>query len=149
MWFWYIRFAVDWMIWFIFADKKRWRELFPVGLLAGLLGTTSDMITYYYPLWKYDNDVSPIPRLINTWGIYIVVVYLFIQWLPAKRSFRRMFVYFFFWTSVAFSLEWFHIYTGHMTYHLWWNMRWSYLADWILFLTFYFYYKIFRFERMR
>jgi len=28
MLFWYIRFALEWTIWLIFADKKRWRELF-------------------------------------------------------------------------------------------------------------------------
>jgi len=147
--FWYIRFALEWSIWIIFADKKRWRELFPVGLLAGLYGTTSDVITYYYPLWKYDGDLSPIPRLLNTWGMYIVVVYLFIQYLPPQRSFGRMLAYWFLWTSITVSIEKIHIITGHMTYHLWWNMYCSYLADWALFSIFYLYYKIFKFERMR
>lgn len=149
MLFWYIRFALEWSIWIIFADKKRWRELFPVGFLAGLYGTTTDVVTNYYPLWKYDGDISPIPRLLNTWGMYIVVVYLFIQYLPSNRSFGRMLAYWFLWTSIAVSIEKIHIITGHMTYHLWWNMYYSYLADWVLFSIFYFYYKIFKFERMR
>jgi|GEM_PF-2889474 hypothetical protein len=51
MLFWYIRFALEWTIWLIFADKKRWRELLPVGLIAGLYGATTDIITYHYPLW--------------------------------------------------------------------------------------------------
>jgi len=149
MLFWYIRFAMEWTIWLIFADKKRWRELLPVGLIAGLYGATTDIITNHYPLWKYDDNISPIPQLVNTWGMYIVVVYLFLQWLPSERSFRRMFVYCFFWTSIALFIEWFHVYTGHMTYHLWWNIWWSYCADWILFSIFYLYYKIFDFKRMR
>ncbi|MBP2626938.1 MAG: hypothetical protein H6Q68_1649 [Firmicutes bacterium] len=147
--FWYIRFALEWSIWIIFADKKRWRELFPAGFMAGLYGTTTDIITYYYPLWKYDGDVSPIPRLVNTWGMYIVVVYLFLQYLPSKRSFGRILVYWFIWTSIAAAIEKIHVITGHMTYHLWWNMYCSYLADWVLFSIFYLYYKIFKFERMR
>lgn len=149
MLFWYIRFVLEWTIWLIFADKKRWRELFPVGFIAGLYGATTDTITQHYPLWKYDDNISPIPHLVNTWGIYIVVVYLFLQWLPSKRTFGRMFVYWFLWTSATISIEWFHVHTGHMKYHLWWNIHWSYLADWVLFLTFYLYYKIFQFERMR
>jgi hypothetical protein len=28
--FWYIKFAIEWLVWLIFADKRRWRELFSV-----------------------------------------------------------------------------------------------------------------------
>ena len=149
MLFWYIRFALEWTIWLIFADKKRWRELLPVSFMAGLLGTTTDLITFYHPLWQYDGDISPIPRLLNTWGIYVVITYLFIQWLPSKRTFWRMFVYWFLWTGATIIFEWMHGYMGHMTYPLWWRMYHSYIADWILFTVFYQYYNIFKFERLR
>ena len=149
MLFWYLRFFLEWIIWIIFADKKRWRELFPIGFMAGLYGSTTDIITSHYALWKYDDDLSSIPRLINTWGMYIIIVYLFIQYLPSKRSFGRMFAYWFFWTSIAIIIEKIHLITGHMTHHLWWNIYYSYIADWILFSLFYLYYKIFQFEKMR
>lgn len=149
MLFWYIRFALEWCIWIVFADKKRWRELLPVSFFAGLLAMITDIITFYYPLWKYDGDISPIPRLLNTWGIYVVVVYLFIQYLPAKKSFGRMLSYWFAWTTLTMIIEKVHIITGHMTYHLWWTAYHSYFANWSLFLIFYLYYKIFNFERLR
>lgn len=148
MLFWYARFALEWSIWIIFADKKRWRELFPVSFMAGLYGTTSDIITYYYPLWKYDGDISPMPRLINTWGIYIVVVYLFIQNIPARRTLGRMLGYWLFWTSISITIEKIHAIMGHITYPLWWNIYYSYLADWVLFSSFYLYYKLFNFEKL-
>ena len=66
MHFWYIRFALEWTVWLILADKKRWRELFPVGFMAGLYGDTTDILSPYCSLWKYDGNVSPIPQLINT-----------------------------------------------------------------------------------
>ena len=66
MHFWYIRFALEWTVWLVFADKKRWRELFPVGLMAGLCGATTDIFIPHCSLWKYDGNTSPIPQLVNT-----------------------------------------------------------------------------------
>lgn len=36
--FWSIRLQYFWILWSIFADKTRWREMLPVCILASLLG---------------------------------------------------------------------------------------------------------------
>jgi len=145
--FWYIRSVVDLTIWLIFADKKMWRELLPVCFLGSLLGETSDSITHHYLLWEYDYNTSVLPELLNNWVLYIVVIWLFIQWLPTKRTLGRMFGYWFMWTAVALAIERIHLKTGHIIYYQWWNMYCSYIVDWVLFSIFYLYYKLFHFEK--
>ncbi len=148
MYFWYILFAIEWLIWLIFADKVRWRELLPVSFFASLLGATTDVITHHIPLWTYDNNNSFIPHLLNDWGIYIVVTYLFIQWLPQRRTFRSIFWYWFVWTAMVIIIEFIYIETGHMHYHNGWSLWKSYCADWILFSILYQFHKIFHLEKL-
>jgi hypothetical protein len=146
--YYYIRFAIEWIIWFMFADKKRWREIFPVCIFAGFLGSLSDSVMHQYSLWMFDYGISVIPDLLDDLGTYIVFTYLFIQWLPGTRTFLLLFGYFFLWTIVALVIEYIHLKTGHMTFHKWWTIWYSYIADWILFWLIYKYYHMFRFERL-
>ncbi len=141
-------FIIAWILWILLADKKRWRELFPVALLASFLGCITDNIMHYYTLWHYQNGHPLLIYLLNDFGVYIVVTYLFIQWLPKERSFRSMFGYWFIWTGMSISLELIYHATNHLIYHQWWNSWWSYLADWILYWIFYEYHKIFNLKKL-
>jgi len=136
--------------WLIFADKTRWRELIPVSFFAGFVGSLTDTIVCHYRLWDYYDPLIPQPILMlgDDLTIYIVVTYLFIQWLPTKRKFWNMVLYWFMWTAVAITIEWIHIKTGHMDHHLWWSYWHSYVADWLLFFIFYKYHQIFQFEKL-
>jgi hypothetical protein len=49
---------------------------------------------------------------------------------------------------VTISLELLYKSTGRLIYHQWWNIWCSYLADWLLFVLFYYYYRLFRFENL-
>jgi hypothetical protein len=139
-------FIISWAAWLIFADKRRWRELTPVSLFAALLGAQTDIIMHYYRLWEYDPAL--VVEILDDTGIYIVVTYLFIQWLPKNRSPRVMFGYWFVWTALAITVEFIFLATGHIHYHRWWNIGWSYLADWLLFGIFYLYHKVLRLEKL-
>lgn len=144
--FFVIRFAIEWTIWLLFADKKRWRELFPVAFFASLLGCLTDDLMHHYRLWEYDGQL--LSDFTNNFGCYVVVTYLFIQWLPKGEKFWNLFLYWFIWTGFAISYEWLHIITNHMVYHQWWGIHLSYIADWILFFIFYQYHKIFNFKKL-
>lgn len=135
-------FITTWILWILFADKKRWRELFPVALFASFLGCLTDNIMHYYTLWQYQKGHPLMTSLLNDFGVFLVATYLFIQWLPKERAFRSMFGYWFIWTGLSISLELIYHATNHLIYHQWWNSWWSYLADWILFWIFYEYHKI-------
>lgn len=149
--FFIVRFIVFWAVWLLVADKKRWKELFPVAFFAALLGQFSDQaFMKFYKLWEYHepHDTGPIYsfflEVLNDLSVYMVVTYLFIQWLPNNRTAWNMFRYWFSWTVFAIMVELIHIKTGHMTYHQWWNLGYSYLADWILFWVFYQFHKRFK-----
>jgi hypothetical protein len=119
-----------WTCWFISADKSRWRELFLVGIFAGFLDGFADTSAYYYPLWGYHGMAnSIIPDLFDSLGLYIVVAYLFIHWLPEHRTIACLLTYWLFWNLITIVIEWIHVYTGHMSYGVSWNMAYSYFLD--------------------
>jgi hypothetical protein len=148
--FFYARFIISWSCWLIFADKARWKEIFPVCIFASFLSLISDEIVYsYIPYWEYyGNEPNIVRNLMDDFGVYMVVTYLFIQWLPQKQTFFRMFSYCFAWTALAITIEYVHVITGHMAHYHGWSFWHSYVSDWILFLTFYEYHKVFHFERL-
>ena len=143
-------FAFAWSVWLLLADKRRWKELFPVGIFAGYLAGISDDLMRRVELWSYKMDPAnnALVEFLTDIGIYIVSTYLFIQWLPEKSRFWSMFRYFFIWTAFTIGIEFIFYVTGHIQYHKWWNLGWSYLSDWFLFWIFYKFYKIFNFERL-
>ena len=118
--FFIVSFIIVLGTWLIFADKTRWRELLPVGFFAGFLGAITDGIVCHYRLWDYHDTLIPsvIVMMGDDLSIYIVVVFLFIQWLPTKRMLWNMVLYWFMWTAIAITIEWIHITTGHMHHHL-------------------------------
>ena len=146
--FYLIWFVLSWVFWIVFSDKNRWREIFPVSIFAVCLDSIADIITSLYPLWNYDGNVIRILPYIDGPGIYIVVPYLFIQWLPKQQTLLHILKYFFIWTIFSLAFEIIHLKTGHMHYGLWWNIGWSYLADWILFFLFYQFHSIFQLTKL-
>lgn len=143
MTFWIARLIFDWVLWLIFADKKRWKEILPVCFFASWVSYIVESQIYHnWQLWSYSGQPN-IALAINGFGIYIVVTYLFIQWLPENRTAANLFYYLFLWTAVCIVFEYFHLLTGNFMYHKWWNLAYSYLADWILFYGFYKYYLLF------
>lgn len=148
--FFLLRFIIAWIIWFIFADKKRWRELFSISFFASAIGSSTDHLMHYFDLWRYESDFINkfIINAIDDWGIYVVVTYLFIQWLPKNRKLKNMLIYWFVWSTSAISIEFMHIKTNHMTYNNGWSLLHSYISDWILFFLFYKVYQLFKYESL-
>ena len=145
-----IRFVIVWIIWFVYADKKRWKEILPVSLFASCLGFLADILIEYYPYWEYSEESLP-PLFLeigDEFEIFPVVTYLFIQWLPANETMKNMFLYFFGWTAVAIFIEYIHLVTDHMEYLNSWTMWHSYVSDWILFWLFYMYHRILNLRRL-
>jgi len=84
----------------------------------------------------------------DDFDVYIIVTYLFIQWLPQRQSFFNMFFYWFAWTTMSITIEHIHVITGHMAHYNSWTIWHSYIADWILFAIFYQYHKILELEKL-
>jgi hypothetical protein len=148
--FFYMRFLISWTCWLFFSDKARWKEMVPVCAFALCLSLISDQIVDWYVIyWEYyGNEPKIIRKLLDDFDVYIIVTYLFIQWLPEKRSFFKMFSYWFAWTALAISIEYIHVKTGHMAHYNGWTFWHSYISDWILFWLFYQYHKILQLEKL-
>lgn len=144
------RFIIAWLCWLVFANKSRWKEILPVCFFASLLSLIADqIIDWHIPYWEYYGSEPKIVRyLMNDFDFTIVVTYLFIQWLPRKKSLRTMFAYWFAWVALAIIIEYIHIATGHMAHHHGWSLLHSYVIDWLLFWIFYKYYSVFQFDKL-
>ena len=140
--FWIVSFMLCWLVWLIFANKKRWKEILPVSILASWFSFIVEAWMHYvYNLWSYPGEII-LPLFGNGFGIYFVVSYLFIQCLPHEKSLKKMIVYLFLWTGFAIIVELLHWRLLQIEYHLWWNIGYSYICDWLLFWIFYKYYVI-------
>ncbi|MTI47833.1 CBO0543 family protein [Sporosalibacterium faouarense] len=148
--FFIFRFIIVWTIWFIFADKKRWRELFTIAFFASAIGSTTDHLMHYFKFWSYKNSLIDkfIINVIDDWGIYIVATYLFIQWYPEARKIQYKIMYWILWTTTAITIEIIHIMANQMAHYNGWTLFHSYIADWILFWVFYKIHKVFKYERL-
>ncbi|MCC5468573.1 CBO0543 family protein [Pelosinus baikalensis] len=148
--FFYTRFLISWACWLIFADRSRWKEMVPVCAFALCLSLISDQIVEWYVIyWEYyGNEPKIIRELMDDFDVYIIVTYLFIQWLPKKQSYFIMFYYWFAWTALAITIEYIHVKTGHMAHYNGWTFWHSYISDWILFWLFYQYHKFFQLEKL-
>lgn len=134
--FWVGQFFSFWLVWFTFAKRGRWHEYLPTCILASFTSVLVESGTYFYSLWKYSSHPL-VAFYLNAFGVYIVVMYLFLQWLPKKRTIANMLKYWFIWTAIVIVIERVHLLLGHMWYLKWWNSGYSYIADWFLFLIFY------------
>lgn len=141
--FWTAGFIFAWLFWIAFANKNRWKEIFPVSVFASWLSFIAEAWMHYvHELWSYSGTFDILPLFANAFGIYIVVPYFFIQWLPAEKTLATIFKYIFSWTAFAITFEYIHWIFLQIEYHLWWNIGCSYIADWILFCMFYGYYNV-------
>lgn len=140
-------FILAWIFWLLFADRSRWREMIPVCIFAISLALATDVLVLHYPLWE---NIGPplLYHLTDDLGIYPVVTYLFIQFLPANHTIKNMFAYWLLWTTIAVAIELIYISFGYIRYHQWWNTLHSYVADWFLYWLFYQYHKILKLEKL-
>ena len=145
--FYVVWFFLVWIIWLLFADKSRWREILPVCIFAKCLSLATDVLMFYYPLWEYAGFPFLI-HLADDFAIYPVVTYLFIQWLPNNRSVKNMLRYWLVWTTAALAIELIYVHFGYMRYHQWWNTGYSYAADWLLYWLFFKFHQILKLEKL-
>ncbi|MBP1934239.1 CBO0543 family protein [Ammoniphilus resinae] len=134
-------FVISWICFFVFADKKKIIYFYPTCLLATYFSAAVDFLfTEHYPLWDYPHGTKMqtyIYHLMQQFGIYPVVTYLFLQTIPKRKTKFKLIRHIFYWTLLAIFIEWLAITTHFMEHMKWWNLGYSYTADWLLFFLFY------------
>lgn len=126
-------FFLSWLVFLWFGDKKRIPELFPTSVFAAFLGLLTDLIMEEYQLWSYhDSPLSGqgVPLVLD-FGIYPVVAYLYMQYLP-QRTKKRV-IYILYWTIGSILLEYAYLKFGLIRHHLWWSLWISYISDWMIY----------------
>lgn len=137
-------FIISWIIYIFFADKSKLPRFLSTVYFGMIVALMSDLFMHVVELWKFNIENRLhifIARWVTSWGVYFVIMYLFLQWLPKKQSFSSMFKYLFYWTTFSIIAEWFFLKMDWFIHVKWWNLFHSYWADWVLYLIFYFHYK--------
>lgn len=132
------------LLFLFFSDKLKFPVLIHTCSVASLIATMTDLLMIPYPLWNYPSTTEwnlYYKQMIHTFTVYPVVVYLFLQTLPRKQSISKIVRHIFYWTIPCIILEWVSLKINYIKHGLWWNLGYSYLADWILFSSFYIYHK--------
>nr|WP_106779269.1 CBO0543 family protein [Lysinibacillus timonensis] len=138
-----VNFLISWIVFFSFSNRKK----FPLYMVTGYMGVTlaliTDLLMYIYPLWYYPGTKIELfcIQLLNGFGIYFVTIYFFLQSIPKKQTVLSMTLHILNWSIFVIILELIYLYFGFIKYGLWWNIGFSYVADWILFIVFYFHHK--------
>lgn len=138
-------FIVSWLLFVFFADKKKFFKFSPTCYIAIILGLGTDLLIHNYPLWSYPSETlfEKLARhYLDDLGVYFVVTYLFLQTLPKRKTIMTMGLHVFLWTIPSISLEVIALFTQSMEHGLWWSLYFSYAADWVLFIFFYFHHRM-------
>lgn len=132
-------------IFLIFIDKSKFIKFLPTCYFAGLLDLYTDLITAHYPFWHYKSTKEIYQILIhpmNTFGIYFVITYLFLQTLPKKQNIVSISLHIFYWLIPSLAIELLATNLGVLIYGHGWNTYYSFLADICIYLILYFHFKL-------
>jgi hypothetical protein len=139
-----IKFILSWACFIWFGDKKKFFLIVPTCYVAIILALITDLLMFVYPLWEYKSQTEMqlfAKQIINAFGIYFVVTYLFLQTLPKSQTILTVGIHIFLWSILCILIEVFAMELGYIHHGLWWNLGWSYFSDWVLFLFFYGHHK--------
>ncbi|WP_223702352.1 CBO0543 family protein [Sutcliffiella deserti] len=120
----------------LFIDWSRWKEFYPTVQFYIICNLLYNFIFYHHSLWKYHSITFPwlkhtIIDLTFTFGIYPVVIMLFLQYFPNQRSMK--FLYIAAWVLYYILLEFFFEKKGLFVHENGWNLWWSTLFNLISF----------------
>lgn len=122
-----------WMI-----DRHRLPALLVYGLFGAVLATVQDRLVILYQLWEY-RDVGPVathPQIALLISLSAAPIFgmRFVQGLPgnAGAPWKRVCKF----MLIAMVPELFALYSGHILYHNWWNVGYSFAAYIPIWLSF-------------
>ncbi|MBL0387446.1 hypothetical protein JJB07_12360 [Tumebacillus sp. ITR2] len=139
-----VLFVGSWLFFLFLGKKKKFYVLSPTCYVAMILGLSTDVMIDAYGLWEYPATTglqSFWRHILDDFGIYFVVTYLFLQTLPKQPNFWNMVLHIFYWSVLAFGLEFLALKTGNLKHRLWWNLGFSYVSDVGLYLIFYYHHR--------
>jgi hypothetical protein len=116
-------FASSWICFFIFADKKKFHLFYPTFLFSAFIACAADFFaTEHYLLWDYPQGTkiqTYFFHLMQQFGIYPVVTYLFLQTRPKQQITLTLTKHIFYWTILAIVLEWLALKMGFIKHEKW------------------------------
>lgn len=138
-----VTFILSWIVFLTFSNKKSFSLYVLTGYVGIILALITDLMMFVYPLWQYPGTKIELfcIQLLNGFGLYFVVIYFFLQSLPKKQTVLSITRHIFIWSIFVITLELLFLNIGFIKYGLWWNIGFSYAADWILFIIFYIHHK--------
>ena len=116
--FYLLRLIFYWTIWFILADKRRWKEIFPACIFGSFLNLLLSVIMQYFPYWSYPAPGlhTLITVLADNFAIYPVQYIFLFNGYPKNNHYG---IYSFTGLDgqgIAIVAEFIQLQTGNMTH---------------------------------
>jgi hypothetical protein len=127
--------ALKWGKW------KKWREYYPTILFMVLGNLLYSYLFKEYPLWMFDHTFEEklLPtqmsiNLIKSFTSFPILTLIFLSHIPEGKNTKKNIFYIIAWTILFIGIEYIARLLGMITYHNGWNMWWSMLFDFIMFV---------------
>lgn len=120
-----------------FGDWKNFKKYYPTILFFIIGDLLYNLLTYNNPMWEYKKDgIFPNHTLSNLWimiTVYPGTVITYLFHFP-KKKINQIF-YILFWVILYVLWEFVNVHVlGLIDHYNGWNMRWSFLFDFIIFI---------------
>ncbi|MCA1029737.1 hypothetical protein LCL95_01670 [Bacillus timonensis] len=124
-----------------FGKWKRFSEYYPTLLFMIMGNLLYSFMFKEYPLWRFEHtfekEIMPTRMtidLLKTFTSFPLLTFIFLSHFPEGKSFKKQGVYIIFWTFIFVMIEFFAKLLGMISYHNGWNMWWSIVFDFSMFV---------------
>lgn len=121
------------------GDWRQWRKFYPTILFVISVDFFVSILTYEHPLWYFHRSVVTPNHTVADFFIALTnfppMILVFLSHYPVKPPLLHQFAYVSAWALGNFVIETIFLYTGLMSYHNGWNLWWSVLFWFLMFVV--------------
>lgn len=131
-------YSILWIIVTIkYGDWRNWRQYYPSILFVIVGNLLYEVICSEYPMWAMEENGLPnrtIPILLLSVIGMPTSTFVYLSHFPYTESRLRKLMYILLFVFIFAILEIISVKLGSITYHHGWNILWSILFDFIMFI---------------
>ena len=138
---WYLPFILTILLLLVtwrYGDWRNWRKYYQTILFIVLVNLFSYVLTFDYPLWLFHESFFIPNRMINEFRLDFLfmpaIILFYLTNYPYGVGRLRQLVYIVGWGTFWTSTEAFYVYNNVYTYHNGWNIWWSSVVWYLMFV---------------
>jgi hypothetical protein len=125
------------------GDWRNWKKYYPTILYMIIANFLYNILTYHYPIWKYQKSIFQNHTLTDIFNSFIVFPATLLLYLPnfPQKGIMKKVRYILIWILIYIAAEWILSRLGFFSYYNGWNIMWSAFFNIIMFTMLRVHYK--------